>query len=47
MATVPPPDSFPETPPMNPGGGDEFDMPVPDTDFPDPGTPEPNPAQTG
>jgi len=37
MATVPPPDSFPETPPMDPGGApDEVPPPTPDTDYPDP-----------
>lgn len=43
MATIPPPDTFPETPPMNPGGNpDEIDMPGPDVDFPDS-----NPADPG
>lgn len=36
MATVPPPDSMPETPPMNPGGvPDEVTTPGPDVDVPD------------
>jgi len=45
MATVPPPDSIPETPPMEPGGvPDEFQMPPPDTDVPDPGETEAHPS---
>ncbi len=50
MATVPPPDSIPETPPMNPGGPpDEItpprpDFDNPDIDMPDPGDPGENPG---
>lgn len=40
MATVPPPDSIPETPPLSPGGiPDEITTPSPDVDIPDPGDP--------
>jgi hypothetical protein len=38
MATVPPPDTIPETPPMDPGQApDEASAPPGDIDVPDPG----------
>ena len=48
MATVPPPDSIPETPPMDPGQApDEVGAPPPDIDIPDadPGDPGATEAQ--
>jgi hypothetical protein len=40
MATIPPPDSFPESPPPDPGNSPgEVTPPTPDTDVPDPGDP--------
>jgi hypothetical protein len=40
MASVPPPSTIPETPPMDPGGmPDEVTTPAPDIDIPDPGGP--------
>ena len=40
MASVPPPDNIPETPPMDPGSSpDEVGVPQPDIDIPDPGGP--------
>ena len=40
MATVPPPDSIPETPAPDPGNlPPESPTPSPDTDVPDPGDP--------
>ena len=46
MATVPPPDSIPETPPMNPSVPDEVTAPSPDVDIPanDPGETEAHPS---
>ena len=41
MATVPPPDSIPETPPMNPSTPDEITPPAPDIDVPDPNPGDP------
>ena len=41
MATIPPPDSTPETPPMNPGIPDEVTTPSPDVDIPDPNPGDP------
>jgi hypothetical protein len=39
MATVPPPDTIPETPSQPDQAPGEFTPPTPDTDFPDPGDP--------
>jgi hypothetical protein len=43
MATVPPPNTVPETPPMEPGPAPdnpgEIEPPTPDIDIPDPGGP--------
>jgi hypothetical protein len=47
MATIPPPDSIPETPPLDPGtGGDDIGAPPPDIDIPDPGDPNEVPDQS-
>lgn len=45
MATVPPPSTIPETPPMDPGvGGDDISTPTPDIDVPDPDPGDPGEA---
>lgn len=45
MATIPPPETMPELPPMEPGQGpDEISAPPPDIDIPDPGETEAHPS---
>jgi hypothetical protein len=45
MATVPPPSTIPETPPLDPGvGGDDISAPPPDIDVPDPDPGDPGEA---
>ncbi|GAO39361.1 hypothetical protein SCH01S_29_00490 [Sphingomonas changbaiensis NBRC 104936] len=45
MATVPPPDSTPESPPPGPDSTPEVTTPGPDIDQPDPGTHTDDPGQ--